>query len=62
MRVDLAGQPGAASHGVEQPERVSVDVREHQLGAMCREEVQRVPAAVGEHDLVAIGHELVGEE
>ena len=54
--------PGAASHGVEQTERLPVEVGEHQLRPVRGEEVQRVPAAAGEQDLVAVGCELIGEE
>ena len=54
--------PGAAPHGVEQTERLAVEVGEHQLRPVRGEEVQRVPAAAGEQDLVAVGCELIGEE
>ena len=62
VRVDLAGQPLAAADGVEQTQRVPVDVRQHQCRTVAGEEHERVPAPVGEHDLVAIRLELLREE
>jgi len=54
--------PVAAAHGVEQAERLAVDVGEHQLRLVRSEQVQRMLAVLGEQDLVAIGDELLGQE
>jgi hypothetical protein len=62
VRVDLAGESIAVADGVEQPERLSVDVGEHKLRSLVGEEVQRVLAVLGEQDAVAVGDELVGEK
>ena len=62
MRVDLAGEAFAAAHGVEQPQRLAVDVGQHQLRLVGREQMHCVPAVRGGQDVVAVGDELVGEE
>jgi len=60
--VDRGGDPIATADGVEQPERLTVDVRQHELGLLLAEQVQRMSAVLGEQDLVAVGCELLSEE
>ena len=62
MRIDRAGEAVAVAHGVEQAERVAVDVGEHELRVMLGEEVQRVLAVLGDQDLVAVSDELIREK
>ena len=62
VRVELADRRRAAAYRVEQPERLTVQVGEHELRPVRAQQRQRAPAAIGQQDLVAVGRQLLGEE
>ena len=62
LRVEVADRRLASAHRVEQPERLTVQVGEHELRPVRPQQRQRVPLALGQQDLVAVGCQLLGEE
>ena len=62
VRVELADRRRAAAYRVEQRERLTVQVGEHELRPVRAQQRQRVPAAIGQQDLVAVRRQLLGEE
>ena len=52
----------AAADRVQQRERLTVDVADHEVRALVFERPQRVGAVLGDQDLVAVGGEVVGKK
>ncbi len=59
---DLAGEAVAAADGVDQVQRVAVDVAEHEVGPLLLEQLKRGGLVVGDEHAVAVGEQVVGEE